>query len=99
MNDAAEVFTAISFFGAIVVAIRSFTGVWMKRLELRREIPPVATLANQLERIEAAIEVMAVEIERISEAQRFSARLLSERDPARLPASAMTPESRVVTPH
>jgi len=42
--------------------------------------------AERLERIEQAVEAMAIEIERISEGQRFTARLLSERaDPLHLP--------------
>jgi hypothetical protein len=39
----------------------------------------------RLERIEQAVESVAVEMERVSEAQRFSARLLSERLPEALP--------------
>lgn len=44
--------------------------------------------AKRLERMEQAIEAMAVEIERISEGQRFVTRVLAERerDPLRLPA-------------
>lgn len=42
-------------------------------------------LAPRLERIEQAVEAVAVEMERVSEAQRFSARLLSERLPDALP--------------
>ena len=43
-------------------------------------------LASQLQRIEHAVEAMAIEVERISEAQRYMARLESERgaDPALL---------------
>jgi hypothetical protein len=37
-----------------------------------------------LERIEAAVDSIAVEVERISEAQRFSARLQSEQQHTRL---------------
>jgi hypothetical protein len=42
-------------------------------------------LSPRLERLEQAIESVAVEMERVSEAQRFSARLLSERLPEALP--------------
>lgn len=40
-------------------------------------------IAARLERIEQAIDAMAVETERISEGQRFTTKLLSERAPAR----------------
>ena len=48
-------------------------------LELERQI-------DDLKRIEHAVEAMAIEVERISEAQRYMARLESERgaDPALL---------------
>jgi hypothetical protein len=39
-------------------------------------------LAGRLERMEHAIDAMAVEVERISEGQRFTTKLLSERVPA-----------------
>lgn len=48
---------------------------------------------RRLERIEHAIDAMAVEVERISEGQRFVTQLLSERVPERpaLPASHQRP--------
>jgi hypothetical protein len=41
------------------------------------QIPP--ELAARLERIEQGVEAVAIEVERIAEAQRFSAKLLAER--------------------
>jgi len=41
---------------------------------------------QRLARIEAAIEAVAIEVERISEAQRFTTRLLTERHGAPAPA-------------
>jgi hypothetical protein len=54
---------------------------------------------QRLERIEAAIDVMAVEVERIAEAQRFAVRLATERAPNGLPAAGRHAEGRTVTPH
>jgi hypothetical protein len=56
-------------------------GRWMDR----RGIPaPVnSELAAQITRIEQAVDTMAVEVERISEAQRFQAKLLSDREKVR----------------
>lgn len=54
----------------------------------------LATISGRLERIEAAVDAIAVEVERISEAQRFSARLQSEKAPARLPAPGDSTDSR-----
>jgi hypothetical protein len=39
---------------------------------------PSAEITARLERIEQAVEAVAIEVERIAEAQRFSARLMSE---------------------
>ena len=54
-----------------------------------RPVPPreLTTISGRLERIEAAVDAIAVEVERISEAQRFAARLQSEQQQPRLPAS------------
>lgn len=64
----------ITVIGAMLV--RAYT----KRLELgsrRTELSP--ELAERLDRMEQAMDAIAVEVERISEAQRFTTRLLSER--------------------
>jgi len=41
-------------------------------------------IATRLERMEQAIDAMAVETERISEAQRFTTKLLSDKSAARM---------------
>ena len=53
-----------------------------------RPVPPreLSTIGGRLERIEAAVDAIAVEVERISESQRFTARLQSEQS-KRLPPS------------
>src|SRR5436305_9562607 len=52
-----------------------------------RPIPPreLSTIDGRLEKIEAAVDAIALEVERISESQRFTARLQSEQQSARLP--------------
>jgi len=52
-----------------------------------RPVPPreLTTISGRLERIETAVDTIAVEVERISEAQRFAARLQSELQLPRLP--------------
>jgi hypothetical protein len=59
-------------------------------------VPPreLTTINGRLERIEAAVDAIAVEVERISEVQRFSARLQSEKKPERLPGSGGSSDSR-----
>ncbi|HUX35150.1 MAG TPA: hypothetical protein VMV51_14855 [Gemmatimonadaceae bacterium] len=70
---------------------------------IRRRSGPASPLStaetaftDRLERMERAIDTVALEVERVSEAQRFVARILSERRAA--PAQPSIPE-RVNTPH
>jgi len=52
-----------------------------------RPVPPreLSAINGRLERIEAAVDAIALEVERISESQRFTARLQSEQPSPRLP--------------
>jgi hypothetical protein len=77
-----------------------------KELDMRRNLmyPPLErSTATDAGRLEQSVDAIAVEIERITEGQRFMAKLLAERaaadraapDRVALPA----PEPRVITPH
>ena len=76
-------FFMIAFISVGTAVARAFG----KRAE-NRPVQAAASpeLSAQLQRIEHAVEAMAIEVERISEAQRYMARLESERgaDPALL---------------
>jgi hypothetical protein len=68
-------------------------------LELKHErrIPiAIDGLQEPLERIELAVEATAVDLERISEANRFMAKLLADRVGA---ANLASRPERVITPH
>jgi hypothetical protein len=68
-------------------------------LELKNERRvPIALdgLQDRLERIESTVEATAVEVERMSEASRFMAKLLADRPGA---ANLASRPERVVTPH
>ena len=63
---------------AIVYAYRRF-----RRRRSPRAQPSIASeSAQRLERLEQGVEAIAIEVERISEGQRFVTRLLSEAQPA-----------------
>jgi hypothetical protein len=72
----------------------------IKRWERQASRPQMPSDASaRLERIEQAIDAMSIEVERISESQRFVARLMSERaEPLPLPAKNDAPaaERRVI---
>ena len=66
------------------------------QLEVAAPAGPSPELAGRLARIEQAIEAVAIEVERISESERYSARLLTERLPERAPAQAAHPTADAV---
>ncbi len=83
MDDPAKVMVAFGFFGTMAIAIRSVANVLVARAQARlRGGDPLVD--QRLARIEQAVDAVAVEVERISEGQRFTTRLLSERAGDRL---------------
>jgi hypothetical protein len=82
-RDSAPDFFRLGVAGAVLCALLAI--VWtVARATGRRAAaaPPAPDLDARLQRIEQAVESIAVEVERVSEAQRFSARLLAERGPS-----------------
>jgi len=82
-------------FGAFATAITLAIGVpiaraFSRRMDADSRGPRIPTeVLERLERIEQTLDAAAIEIERISEGQRFTTRLLSEnssRDAAKLGA-------------
>ena len=86
---------------AIVAFMASLQFV-LRFLEIRRDkrasALPSDALEERLDRIERNLDTVAVEVERIAEANRFVAKLLSERSGEKAP-SAPNSQGRVVTPH
>jgi hypothetical protein len=69
-------FTTVAVIALGIPIIRAFT----RRFERGPQLPPQPSpeIVARLERIEQAVETVAVEVERIAEAQRFSAKLVAE---------------------
>lgn len=79
-DDFEEGLLAGGFFVALLVPVMYF---WLRRRWRKRGVSqPVPEIqgesARRLERLEAGMESIAIEIERVSEGQRFVTRLLSE---------------------
>lgn len=90
MNE--DIFAIAATFGTgIILAFGiPLLRAWIRRKDRESLLPPPNPLTDErLARIEHAVEAMAVEIERISEGQRFVTRLLADRESPRaaLPAS------------
>jgi hypothetical protein len=69
-------FITVAVIALGIPVLRAFT----RRFVDRPPVTPVlaANVENRLERIEQAVEAVAIEIERISESQRFLTKLMAE---------------------
>jgi hypothetical protein len=87
--------------GGFFTTTAIFATLWLRERErgLRRLLErtePQARSSADLEQLMHAVDAIAIEVERISEGQRFTTQVLAERQPA--PIAIRQPE-RVITPH
>lgn len=79
-----DIVAIAGFFATVIIVTLGFPLVrsWTRRREME---PPrvVFEIEQRLSRMETAIESMAVEIERVSEGQRFVTKLLADREQSR----------------
>jgi hypothetical protein len=91
---------ALALFALGFTVYTTFAG-WakLKRIDLehqRGSSPPITgELLQRLERIEQIVETTAIEVERVTEAQRWIARQMA--DPPRIPSAR--PAGKADTPH
>ena len=77
----------------VTVIFYPVTRAWARRMDAEAQRGGLnADVQSLLQRIEQAVDAIALEVERISEGQRFTTRLLSERAAERLPAADATAE-------
>jgi hypothetical protein len=88
-------------FAAFVITVSTIGKVLIARARVRAAEGPARLQGDsqRIERIEQIVETMAIEIERISEAQRFTTKLLADRRPDELPTARGRDQERQVTPH
>jgi hypothetical protein len=100
MSDPGKVIVAVSFFATVTYIVRLMVlrASWPTFGD-SRTASTVVVDDERMSRLEQAVEAIALEVERISEGQRFTTKLLSERAAAdHLPVSPAL-EPRRVTPH
>jgi hypothetical protein len=84
-DNATAAIVAVSLFGALAslaVSIKAITRAWVERGrdEIALANQTTAPLADaRLARLEQAVNTIAIEVERMSEAQRYTTKLLNER--------------------
>ena len=89
MDDPGKVIVALSLFGSVTYLVRYIASQIFgggRHAAARLPEQPAAH-EDRLARIEQAVEAIAIEVERISEGQRFTTKLLADRaqaDQARL---------------
>ena len=81
MSDPGAIMIAAIVIGGATITIRGIATavVRMQEMKLRGDSRSVPLDEARLQRIEHAVDSIAIEIERISENQRFTTKLLSER--------------------
>jgi uncharacterized small protein (DUF1192 family) len=80
--DPEPIFICLILFVMSPIALSISRLLW-KRGSRKTTVPTAAPdSTDRLERIEQAVDAIAIEVERVSEGQRFVTRLLSERAPA-----------------
>jgi hypothetical protein len=86
MNEG-EVIVAIAalFAGTVSISIIALAAARVFGARRRNELPgsAAAAIEQRLQRIEEAIDAMAVEVERVSEGQRYTTKLLADRTESR----------------
>ena len=86
MTTGGEVAVVAIVFGTVGSIVYPLVRAWARRLEGRTAASlPLAQIEDRLDRIERAVESIALEVERVSEGQRFVTKLLADKAPSQLP--------------
>lgn len=86
MTTGGEVAVVAIVFGTVGSMVYPLVRAWARRLEGRASASlPVSQIEDRLDRIERGVEAIALEVERVSEGQRFVTKLLAEKAPSQLP--------------
>ena len=101
LGEPAIVMLGMSMFACITITVKTIASAFVKNREHDRRITENSGSAMsdaRLARLESAVESIAIEVERISEGQRFTTRLLSEQHQA-APRMKLPGPGKFDTPH
>jgi hypothetical protein len=82
MNDAAQAIVALGVCATVATVVVTFGRAYVRGIEAQRKPlrPDLAPdVQDRMSRIEQAVDAIAIEVERMSEGQRLTTRLLAER--------------------
>jgi len=102
-DQIADIVVASLVTGCITLSMFAFA--WASSRKHKRDAPAVPRLDGieaRLARMEESLDTIAIEIERVTEGQRFTAKLLAERvapDAQGVPRPAQQSDLRRITPH
>src|SRR5215207_2596187 len=100
MDDPGKVVVALGFFATLTYIVRMVLYRTQSFLQHDRSAPGVVVGEDRMARLEQAVEAIALEVERISEGQRFTTKLLAERAAAEQLRGVQPSEPpRRTTPH
>ena len=99
MSDPGKVIVALGFFTSVTIIVRMIASAAVAHARRGDEAGRgLVVHEDRMARLEQAVDAIALEVERISEGQRFTTKLLADRAADRLPA-APDAQRRHVTPH
>ena len=102
MNDHDLAILMMLASGALFTTTLIFSVLWLRARERALRLTLTSSRSHEapaeMEHLVHAVDAIAVEVERISEAQRFTAQVLAERTEAESPLVKRFP-GRVMTPH
>jgi hypothetical protein len=82
MNDAGQAIAVLGVCAAVAISVVSIGRAYVASIEAQRKTtrPDLSPeVQERMSRIEQAVDSIALEVERMSEGQRFTTRLLAER--------------------
>ena len=99
MNDAGQAIAVLGVCAAVAISVVSIGRAYVSSIEARKKPTGPALspdVQDRMTRIEQAVDAIALEVERMSEGQRFTTRLLAERfgDQARVEGGAQSSARR-----